>query len=113
MGLSIGGMKGYPGYEGITAESFARGELEHSIGDRPVFAVDEMDRIAEKQAKANVLKMLTDSGMPIAEAMEEAGYPPDLIGRVKAGADAMAADAVTRQRAILMGAGPQDMGAVQ
>jgi hypothetical protein len=47
MAISIGAQKGYPGYEGFTAESFAAGELDHAIGDSPVFAVDEMDKLAE------------------------------------------------------------------
>ena len=45
MALSIGGMKGYPGYEAFGIGSYERGELDHSIGDRPVFAVDEADRL--------------------------------------------------------------------
>lgn len=112
MCLSIGGAKGYPGFEGITADSYARGDLEHSIGDRGVFAVDEMDRIAEKQARAGVLKMLTDSGVPIVEAMEEAGYPSELIARVKAGA-AKAAQAAQQQQAASANTGQDATGSPQ
>ena len=45
MALSMGGTRpgkprAYPGYEGIDQRSYRDGDLEHSIGPRPVFAVD-------------------------------------------------------------------------
>ncbi len=83
MAISIGGMKGYEGYEAFNAESYANGELAHSIGDRPVFAVDTMDHIEEGQARANVLASLTASGVPVVAAMELAGYPPKRSRRSK------------------------------
>jgi hypothetical protein len=83
MAISIGAQKGYEGFEGFDEGSFVRGELEHTIGDRPVFAVDTMDFIEEHQARANVLASLTASGVPVVAAMELAGYPPEAIDAVK------------------------------
>jgi hypothetical protein len=113
MAISIGAIKGYPGYEAFDAGSYDRGDLEHSIGDRPVFAMDELDRIEQSTGRSLVLKTLTDAGVPLAEAMEIAGYNPDIIARSVAGANVMAQQAVTKQRAVLLGAGAATMGAVQ
>lgn len=91
MAISIGAIKEYPGLEGFDEGSFLRGELDHSIGDRPVFAVDEMDRLEESQARATVYKTLVDGGMPIGDAADEAGYPPERVEKlVKAQMDAEA-----------------------
>jgi hypothetical protein len=79
MSISIGAMKRYPGFEAFDAGSFARGELAHAIGDRPVFAVDVADELELKQARANVYATLVKAGFPPALAMEQAGYAPDVV----------------------------------
>jgi hypothetical protein len=99
--VSIGAARGYPGYEAFDAGSFARGELEHAIADRPVFAVDESDRIAESGARGLALKSLTDAGMPLAVAMKAVGYADDLIAETKAEQARADARAVVNQRAML------------
>lgn len=79
MFLSVGGMKGYPGFGGITAESYSRGELDHSIGPRPVFAIDREARLRESLARAQVLKTLTDAGVSRESAMRQAGWSDEEI----------------------------------
>lgn len=79
MALSIGGQKRYQGYQAFDADSFAKGELDHSIGERPVFAVDAMDRLKEADQRAGVLKKLKDGGVPLRVAMIQAGYPDDVV----------------------------------
>jgi hypothetical protein len=79
MALSIGAQKGYPGFEMITAESYSRGELDHSIGPRPVFSVDQAARIAESLARATVVKTLTDAGVSKESAMRQAGWSDEEI----------------------------------
>jgi hypothetical protein len=79
MALSIGGMKGYPGFEGITAESYSRGELDHSIGPRPVFSVDKEAKLRESQAMAQIVKTLTDAGVSKESAMRQAGWSEEDI----------------------------------
>lgn len=83
MALSIGGQKGYPGYESFGEGAFEAGLLDHAIGQRPVFAVDEMDDLEVKQARANVLAVLVKSLMPIDVAMEQAGYAAEVVDAVK------------------------------
>lgn len=89
--ISIGAMKGYEGFTEFTAESYGLGYLAHSIGDRPVFAVDQMDRLEEGKARADLMKVLVDAGWPVEVAAEEAGYSEDVLGKLKAGMQAVAA----------------------
>ena len=100
MALSVGGMRGYPGYEAFPAGSYEAGALDHAIGDRPVFAVDESDRLTEATKRSTVFKTLTDGGMPVLAAMEEAGYPPESLKRAKAQIDEAEAKASARQDAL-------------
>lgn len=95
--ISIGTQKGYPGYETFDEGSFVRGELEHTIGDRPVFAVDELDRLEEKQSRANLLAVLVRAGTPLDVAFEIAEYPEEVVAKVQAGMRAQA-DQIDRLR---------------
>jgi hypothetical protein len=79
MAISIGAIKGYPGFEGFTSESYARGEIDHSIGSRPVFSVDTGAKIAESLARAQVVKTLTDAGVSKESAMRQAGWSEEEI----------------------------------
>jgi len=47
MAISIGGYRGYDQFAGFNLDSYKAGALEHSIGKRPVFAVDPMDDLEE------------------------------------------------------------------
>jgi hypothetical protein len=94
MALSIGGMKGYPGFESFDADSFARGDLDISIGDRPVFAVDKMDKIEEVQAQGIAIASLVGAGVPVLCAMEMVGVSPDMIAECKREQDKQQAAAV-------------------
>jgi hypothetical protein len=85
MALSIGGMNGYPGFEMITAESYSRGELDHSIGPRSVFSIDKEAKLRESQAMAQVVKTLVDAGVSRESAMRQAGWSEeDIAAEAKA-----------------------------
>lgn len=45
MAIAIGGWRGYPGYDGFSLDSYAAGDLEMSIPERPVYAPDPLDDI--------------------------------------------------------------------
>jgi hypothetical protein len=45
MAVAIGGYRGYKGYEGFGLESYAKGDLDHTIAPRPVFEVDPLDEL--------------------------------------------------------------------
>jgi hypothetical protein len=85
MAISIGAQKGYPGFEGFTVESYSRGELDHSIGARAVFAVDKEAKLRESQAMAQIVKTLTDAGVSKESAMRQAGWSEeDIAAEAKA-----------------------------
>jgi hypothetical protein len=105
MAISIGAQKGYPGFEGFKVESYSRGELDHSIGARAVFAVDQAAKIAESLARATVLRTLTDAGVSKESAMRQAGWSDEEIAAEMAAKEREDAAAVARiqeaQRAAL------------
>jgi len=67
MGVSIGGLRQYPGFESFSLDSYANGQLEHSIGDRPIFSKNRQDDL-------DFEKVFWD----VANAAKLAGYPLDL-----------------------------------
>jgi hypothetical protein len=81
MALTIGRIKNYPGYEDIPERAYQASLLAFTVGERPVFNLNVMDRIEEQQAKANVdaarastLSTLRQSGVALSSAMRLAGY---------------------------------------
>jgi len=74
MAVSIGGYRGYDGYEGFGLDSYASGKLDHSIAKRPVFARDIQDDLAVDKARAEVVQILTNAGGNLAQAALLAGY---------------------------------------
>ena len=79
MGVAIGGMRGYDEYSGFGLESYEAGALDHSIGDRPVFAEDPLDKIEIDNAfwaAASVAKM---AGIPLKSYLREAGWDEERI----------------------------------
>jgi hypothetical protein len=105
MAISIGAIKGYPGFEGFTVDSYSQGYLEHSVGPRPVFAVDSMAKVAEAQARATVIKTLTDAGVSIEAAMREAGWGDEEIAAAlasKATQDDRAMNSIRQNQALAM-----------
>ncbi|WZP01207.1 hypothetical protein EP7_005651 (plasmid) [Isosphaeraceae bacterium EP7] len=84
MAAAIGGFEGYAGYEGFGLESYRAGTLDHSIGSRPVFGLDEADRIADEQARASALGALVSAGVPLAIAMRRTGFDDGEIAAASA-----------------------------
>lgn len=50
MGLAIGGMRSYAGFEGFDLGSYARGDLDISIAARPVFSEQKNEKIANNNS---------------------------------------------------------------
>lgn len=99
MAISIGASKGYPGYEDFDAGSYERGELDHAIGPRPVFAVDEADKLELETAFGNALNLLVKAGLPLASALKKLGMSDEEVAGVIAERDAEANATTARQRA--------------
>lgn len=73
MGVSIGGFRGYDGFEGYTLDSFAAGALEHSIAERPV--------INDTLSKKEKMDVLQANGAPLWLVLAELDYAQDVIDR--------------------------------
>lgn len=101
MALAIGGFRGYDQYQGFSLDSYNAGALDHTVGPRPVFDLDEIDRISDETARATALKAMVDAGVPLASAMRRAGYKPDEIQQAEAekAANDARAEALARQQA--------------
>lgn len=93
MAIALGGYLGFPGYEGYGLDSYAAGALDFRIGARPVFAPDELDRIAERQARYVAIGAAITAGIPRAVALAEAGYTPQQVAEIE---DATQAEAETQ-----------------
>jgi hypothetical protein len=93
MAIAIGGWRGYKGYEGFGLESYIGGDLEHSIGERPVFGKNQFDELELKERRYTVLRLAKDSGIADAIAQAEVGMTDDEIAKNKEALDAANPDA--------------------
>lgn len=82
MAISMGALKGYRGFESFSAESFARGELAHSIGKRPVFAQDPFDKIEQDAAFWDLANKAKVAGVALDVFLELQGWDADRIARI-------------------------------
>lgn len=83
MALSIGGIQGYEGYEGITRESFGDGALDFSIGERPVFQTGQLAKLAYEKQLWESAQAAKDAGMPLDVFLKDRlGWSEDRIKRL-------------------------------
>ena len=68
MALAIGGFRGYEGFDGFTLDSYAAGDLDHTIPARPVFGRDPLDDLELQE------KRFTIGEIPILSRWREMGY---------------------------------------
>lgn len=109
MAISIGAIKGYEGFEDFDEGSYERGELDHVIGDRPVFAVDASEKLAISAQVLAIAKAAVDAQLPVEYGLELAGVSAEDIKRVlKMMDDASAkseAKLIERQKAMMADGG--------
>lgn len=79
MAISIGAQRGYEDYSAFRADSYEAGELDHQIGDRPVFAIDELDRAEEEIAFWQAAQAATNAGLSLEGFLREHGWENDRI----------------------------------
>jgi hypothetical protein len=82
MALSIGGFRNYDGFSGFNLDSYREGDLEFSIGDRPVFASDPMDAIDESAALWSAAGSAGKAGMPLDLFLKTQGWSDENIAQV-------------------------------
>lgn len=81
MAIAIGGASGYPGYDAFDLASYDAGLLDHRIGDRPVFATDEIDRLTEDKLFYETMTAAVTAGIDPAAFLAEAGWDEEKIRR--------------------------------
>lgn len=79
MGLTIGGVRGYDGFAGITLDSFDRNELDFTIGDTPIYEVTQSEKVQEMFVTGQAIKSLTDGGIPFEIACRMVGLDDQVI----------------------------------
>lgn len=82
MAIAIGGFRGYEGHQGFDFESYAKGTLDHQIGDREVFTKDPMDDLEYEVAFWNTVKAAKANGIPIEMILKDHGWSEEKINQV-------------------------------
>ena len=98
MAVAIGGWRGYDGYQGFSLDSFGRGDLQHTIGDRPVFAMSEMDRLDEKKTFWQIVSESSDAPIPVETILADLGWTAEQLADY--GTQRMAAIALEQEDTI-------------
>lgn len=84
MAMTIGGLRDYPGFESFNLDSYSSGELEHSIGERPVFFSDPLDEYAEDSAFWNAARAAVGAGISLTYFLQSKGWADDDIQKAVA-----------------------------
>jgi hypothetical protein len=84
MGIAIGGMRGYEGFEGFGLDSYASGDLDHQIADRPVFDKDPLDDIEKEAALWTAAQAAKNAGVPLPVFLKNAGWDEEKIAELEA-----------------------------
>lgn len=83
MAIAIGGWRGQPEFAGFNLESYAKGDLEHSIAPRPVFEEDPLDEIEINTAFWEAAKQAKEAGLTLEAYLREAGWKDDRIAQLE------------------------------
>ena len=83
MAIAIGGFRGYNGYSGFSLDSYASGALDHSIGVRPVFEEDLLDKAEIAVSEWKAAKAAVDAGATLEGYLRDSGWSEDRIRDLK------------------------------
>lgn len=84
MAVAIGGMRNYEAFAGFGLASYGRGELDHAIGERPVFAVDTLDQLEEDKLFWDTAGVAVKAGLPLATFLRRQGWSDEEIAEYEA-----------------------------
>lgn len=82
MAISIGGYRQYENFEKFTLDSFFDKKLDHSIGPRPVFENDPMDKLEEEGTFLDNVKKAKDVGIPLPVYLKQQGWSEEKISDI-------------------------------
>lgn len=82
MAVAIGGMRGYENFGTFNLDSFAAGTLNHSIGYRPVFENDPMDKLEEEKLLWENAGLAKKSGVPLPVYLKRQGWSEKEIAEI-------------------------------
>lgn len=82
MAVAIGGYRGYEGYSGFDLDSYAKGDLDHTIAPRPVFTPDPMDAVEISQAQWAAAKVAVEAGADLAGYLKSQGLDDEAIAEL-------------------------------
>jgi hypothetical protein len=74
MAVTIGGMRQYKGFTSFGTSSYEQGDLDHSIGDRPIFTVDPLDDIETETAFWTAAGLAIKAGLPLDVYLKREGW---------------------------------------
>jgi hypothetical protein len=83
MAMTIGGIRGYEGFKGFNIGSYDAGDLEHSIGPRPVFDKDAADDLEIENQLWTVAGLAKTAGYSLDLFLERQGWPEEAINKLK------------------------------
>lgn len=87
MAVSIGGMRGYEGYQGFNLDSYKAGDLEHTIGERPVFEVDTVDALEEEKLFWDTAAAAVRNGVSLPLWLKWQGWDDKRVAEIEASND--------------------------
>jgi hypothetical protein len=79
MAVAIGGFRSYEGFAGFGLDSYEQGDLDHQIGERPVFAVDSLDELEEDKLFWETAGMAVKAGAPLDSYLRDSGWDNERI----------------------------------
>ena len=82
MAISIGALNNYPGYERFSESSYQNGDLDFSIGERPVFKRDPLDDIEIDKGFWDEAVSAKSAGVPLVPFLERKGWSEDEIKKI-------------------------------
>lgn len=102
MAVAIGGFRGYgESFSGFGLDSYVSGKLDHSIGERPVFAQDAYDQVEFDQAFWTAAAAAKNAGVPISLYLRRAGWSDEEIAALEASPEHQAKMAGLKTAALL------------
>ena len=85
MAVAIGGWRGYAGYETFNLDSYARGLLDHQIGERPVFNPDPEDAATVDKLFWEGAELAVRSGASLEGYLRAKGWDDEQVKTIISG----------------------------